>query len=194
MTGAGGFVAEGRTIWANDDPAAATPTLTGALQLANVRHQSAVRTEYAQIVPTPRSPHFGQQRITMRNVLVDQSNEEAGASLAEALAHPAVILGEIRALGGAVADIDSDATAWAGRHQEALLGIWAQPRPQDVIDTAFGALQSLGTGMYGAYSSDTRSSAAELAWPGSTGERLRAAAIKTDPEALFNRGLSVRGG
>ena len=36
---------------------------------------------------------------------------------------------------------------------------------------------------------DTRPAAAELAWPGATGERLRAVSYRVDPERLFDGGL-----
>ena len=59
-------------------------------------------------------------------------------------------------------------------------------------DQSFAALQVLGTGAYGAYSSDVRRSAAELAWPGQTGTRLRALSERTDPQHLFDGGLNLR--
>lgn len=113
---------------------------------------------YPAIIPTPRSPHVGQQRIQMRDVLVDHA----------------------------------DATAWAGRHQEVLAATWTQPLGLDEVDASFAPLQALGTGTYGAYSSDTRASAAALAWPGATGDRLRRIAEQADPERLFDRGLVLR--
>jgi hypothetical protein len=191
--GDGRYLGEAKTMWANDDPEAATPTLNSALQLAGVLEQSAVITEYPQVIPTPSWPHRGQQREVMRDVLVDKPTQEVGQALAQTLENPAVALGEIRALGGAESDVDHGATAWAGRHQEALIGIWAKPRPEAEIDEAFGSVQALGTGMYGAYSSDTRDSVAKLAWPGATGDRLRAIATQADPGYLFDRGLTARG-
>lgn len=189
---AGEFVVAGRTVWAGDDIGAATPTLLAARELGAVVHESVQALSYPQIIPTPHSQHTGQQRIQMRNALVDTVNRAAGEALESALMHPVTAIGELRALGGAVSDVPREATAWAARDQEALLGIWANPAPLGVIDTAFSELQGLATGMYGAYSSDTRAAAARLAWPGGTGERLRAAAVRADPEHLFDRGLTVR--
>ena len=147
---------------------------------------------YPAIIPTPRSPHVGQQRIQMRDVLVDHADAELGAAITEALGHRATILAELRALGGAVADVAPDATAWAGRHQEVLAATWTQPLGLAEVDASFAPLQALGTGTYGAYSSDTRASAAALAWPGATGARLRRIAEQADPERLFDRGLVLR--
>lgn len=186
------YVAQARNVWAGDDAEAATPVLEGALQLAQILRQTARLSSYGDVVPTPRSVHTGQQRIVMRDVLVDEVDSALGVALAETLSHPATLLAEVRALGGAVADVPADATAWAGRHQEALVGIWANPAGEAAVDAAFSPLQATATGAYGAYSSDLRPSAAALAWPGSTGEKLRELAIRFDPTGLFARGLSLR--
>src|SRR5690606_38860428 len=101
--------ANGKTVWANDDASAAITTLRGAQELATTMHDAAYTLEYTQIVPTPRSPHVGQQRVHMRDVLVDHANEESGAALEEALNHHATLVGEIRSMGGAIADVPQEA-------------------------------------------------------------------------------------
>lgn len=187
--GDGRFVARASNVWANDDHSAADTTLTAALSLAPAMQHETHTVPYTTIVPTPRSQHSGQQRIVMRDVLVNTCNEELGAAMAESLRHGTTLLGELRALGGAVADVSANATAWAGRHQEVLAATWVNPAATQTVDESFAPLRSLGTGKYGAYSSDTRPSAAALAWPGETGRRLRAVADQVDPERLFDQGL-----
>ena len=190
--GDGRFVVRGRTVWAGDDADAATPVLTEALQLADVMRHDAAIVPYPAIVPAPGSVHAGQQTIHMRDVLVEHAEEEVGAAMAAALTHEATVVGELRALGGAVSDVAADATAWAGRSQRALAGTWVQPRSMAVEDASFAPLQELGTGTYAAYSSDTRPSASALAWPGATGSRLRAISELVDPNALFDGGHTLR--
>lgn len=177
-------------MWAGD--ASGQDSMKAALGLARITHDQTVTTPYAQVVPTPRSRHVGQQQITMRNVLVDHADEQAGEALAGALADPHTALGELRALGGAVADVPADATAWAGRTQEALVATWIHPTDLDSQDTSFAPIQAIGNGTYGAYGSDTRPEAAERAWPGETGRRLRAIAERVDPQGLFNQGLALQ--
>ena len=60
----------------------------------------------------------------MRDVLVDETDAELGAAMTAVLEHPTTLLGELRELGGAVADVPPDATAWAGRHQQVLAATW----------------------------------------------------------------------
>lgn len=186
------FVVRATNIWANDDVKAAGPTFAAALQIAQVLEHSSVTMAYSNVVPCPRSPHYGQQNIIMRDVLVDHADASLGEALAQSLRSRGVLVGELRALGGAVAKVKTGATAWAGRHQEALVGIWANPSGDAAVDEAFAPLQKLGTGAYGAYSSDTRPSFADLAWPGATGDRLREISERVDPERLFDYGLTVR--
>lgn len=160
--------------------------------LAHVLGGQAQIVAYPDIIPTPWQPHTGQQRINMRDVLVDHADAELGGALAALLDHGTTILAELRALGGAVADVAADATAWAGRHQEVLAATWARPDGIDRIDESFAPLEALGTGMYGAYSSDMRPAAAALTWSGETGRRLREIAERHDPELLFDQGLHLR--
>ncbi|MBP1326595.1 hypothetical protein JOF28_001827 [Leucobacter exalbidus] len=190
--GNGRAVVEARNVWANDDTDAAIPTLQAAESLGRVLGNQAQICSYPAIIPTPRQQHTGQQRIQMRDVLVDRADAELGAALAASLTHSATLLTELRALGGAVSDVDALATAWAGRHQEVLAATWVHPRDIAAIDASFAPIQALGTGMYGAYSSDTRPSAAQLTWPGETGRKLRAVTEQADPDLLFDQGLHLR--
>ncbi|MNW27792.1 hypothetical protein D3C74_45980 [compost metagenome] len=177
---------------ANDGQDQAAPVLREALGLAQLHDSRTELVPYPLIVPAPNSPHAGQQRIKMRDVLVDQADEQLGDAMAQSLAHRASLVGELRALGGAVARVPAHATAWGSRHQEVLAATWIHPLGIAEQDQSFAALQVLGTGAYGAYSSDVRRSAAELAWPGQTGTRLRALSERTDPQHLFDGGLNLR--
>lgn len=186
--GADGFVAQAVNVWAGDSEAAAAPVLAGARALGRALQERMGPMAYPGVTPAPRLPLLGRQLLA-RNVLVDHVDEEVGEAMAASVAHPGTLLGELRALGGAVSDQPPEATAWAGRHQAAMAAIWARPATQEGVDEAFAPLQGLASGLYGAYSSDTRPEAADLAWPGETGRRLRRVAARIDPERLFDHGL-----
>ena len=178
-------------VWAGTDTARAVPVLEDAAGLAELLDHSAILTPYPRVVPTPREAHRGQQHVRLRDVLVDHADVELGTAAEEALSHRTTGLVELRSLGGAVADVDPAATAWAGRHQEVLAASWVHPRGADAEDDAFAPLRRLGTGAYGAYSSDIRPTAAALAWPGPTGTRLRDIIGEIDPRSLFDQGLHL---
>lgn len=187
-TADGGFVAQAINVWANDSLALAEPVLKAAYQLGAVVQDRLRVTPYPRVTPSPRLPRGGRQLVA-RNALVDHVDEEVGEALAASVAHPGTLLGEVRALGGAVADVPPEATAWAGRHQAAMAAIWARPAGRRVVDEAFAPLQALASGMYGAYSSDTRAATADLTWPGETARRLRQVVARVDPQRLFDHGL-----
>lgn len=187
--GAGRVVVQARNVWANDDIDAARPTLEAALSLAEVRLQKATAMQYSELIPAPSERHISGQTVLMRDVLIDHADQAMGEALAAALQHDYTILVELRALGGAVADVPPADTAWAHRHQQVLAATWIHPTSQAVADESFAPIFQLGTGTYGAYSSDIRPAAAALAWPGETGDRLRKISDEVDPERLFDAGL-----
>lgn len=187
-TGDGRTVVQARNVWANDRVEAARPTLEAALGLAPVMQQHATSAPYPALVPSPGGFHT-RSPLEMRSALIDHADEALGVAFGESLAHGATLIGELRSLGGAVADVPPEATAWAGRHQEAFAATWAHPTQSAIVDESFAPLSELGTGSYGAYSTDTSAEAAERVWPGETGRRLRAVADRFDPDRLFDSGL-----
>ncbi|WP_022890063.1 FAD-binding oxidoreductase [Agromyces italicus] len=178
-----------QNVWANDDTATARPVLESALALGRVLDHHTVALPYPRLVPHRGGSHTRQQPLEMRAALIDRADRALGEAMSSALVHRATMLGEIRALGGAVSDVPAGATAWAGRHQEAFAATWIHPLGTDAADESFAALRESSTGSYGAYSTDTRPTEAARAWPGATGERLGRTADQVDPERLFDRGL-----
>ncbi|MDR1851222.1 MAG: FAD-dependent oxidoreductase [Propionibacteriaceae bacterium] len=189
--GGGRHVVQATNVWKGDDTERALPVLEAAAGLAPLAGHTAHLLSYPEMVPTPRQAHYGQQQLRMRDGLVDVVDANLGAAVAESLSRPSAVLYEIRFLGGAVADVPSDATAWAGRSQEALAVLWTEPLGEAAQDDAFAPVRALSSGAYGAYASDLRPEFAEFVWPGPTGERLRRLAQRQDPHQLFNQGLRL---
>ncbi len=182
-----------RNVWADTDVAAAQPVVSDFARLAPLVQHDASLMPYAGIVPTPRSPKVGQQQIQMRDALVDTADRALGERVGEVLRHDVAALVELRSLGGAVTDQPAAATAFANRHQEALVSLWARPGGLAAIDDAWEPVEAIASGVYSAYTSDTRARQAELAWPGGTGSRLREISERVDPALLFDAGLTLRG-
>lgn len=187
----GRTVVQAQNVWAGDDEGAALRVLEAALQLGQVLEQHASLGPYTRLMPRSGRAHSGQQRIQIRNTFVNHVDTPVGAALDGALANPATMLAEVRALGGAVSDVPAAATAWAARSQAAFVATWARPLPPAALDAAFAPLREVGTGAYGAYSSDTRPAEAARSWPGDTGARLRAVSSRLDPDGLFTHGLTL---
>lgn len=187
-TGDGRTVVQARNLWANDRIDEAQSTLEDGLNIGRVLEQHATVTPYPRLVPDPGRTNT-RPPLEMRSALIDHADADLGRAIGDALTHEATLLVELRALGGAVNDVDSDATAWAGRHQEAFVATWAHPLGVERVRTSFASVLELATGSYGAYSTDTTAAAANRVWPGSTGDRLRNVADRYDPERLFDQGL-----
>ena len=178
-------------VWAGTNTAKAAPVIEAGAGLGKLTNHQAFLTPYPNVVPTPRAQHMGQQPIRLRDVLVDHADNTLGRAFVESFAHRTTAMGELRSIGGAMNDVPADATAWAGRHQDALAATWVRPDGQTQEAESFAPIRRLGTGAYGAYSSDTSPAAAALAWPGNTGIRLRRIAQRVDPDGLFDQGLHL---
>ncbi|WP_449374695.1 FAD-binding oxidoreductase [Arthrobacter psychrolactophilus] len=185
------FVIESRYVWANDDVAAASPWLDRAMKLDSVVQQEAQVTSYRSIIPTPNWPHTGQQRIHMRNAYVARLDAATAEAVEALFADPLVVLAEVRSVGGAVNDMPAGATAFAHRHQEALVAAWTQPAAESLIDDAWAPVAALADGLYSSYTSDVRPARAVDAFPGDTWARLAALRAEVDPGELFSAGIAV---
>lgn len=190
--GVGQYAVTAMNIWEGTEQDKALPVIEAAARLAPLVGHQVIIIPYPEVVLGGREPHTGQQRIRLRDVLVDRANRQLGEAFEQALSYRTTGRVELRSLGGAVSDVPEDATAWAGRNQDVLAATWIHQRSPAEEDEAFAPLQHIGTGTYGAYSSDTRPTAAELAWPGETGIRLREIARRVDPDRLFDQGLHLR--
>lgn len=180
-----------QNIWWGTDLEKAKPCLEKYLSLGRVIDHAERIAPYPGIVVGGRHANTGQQRITMRNGLIDRIDRNAGEALREVMCSRITLVGELRSAGGAVNDIDADATAYPHRHQEAMIAFWCYPAEDAEVDKAWAPVQSISSGMYGFYSSDTRPSAAKLCWPGETGKRLQGIVEDVDPAGVFTDGLSV---
>lgn len=125
------------------------PTLEGATQINGLSRHHISLTSYPTIVPTPHSPHSGQQHLHFRNILVDKADQQLGEAIAETMAHHATGLIELRFIGGKVNQLGQDDTSWAGRTQEAFVSSWVRPSLLAEEDASFAPLYQLATGELG---------------------------------------------
>ena len=114
---------------------------------------------------------------------------ELTEGIAAGLNNGAAFLVAIRAVGGAVNDVDPQATAFAHRHQnfnvssvganpERFRGHWDQLRP--ALD-----------GLYLSFETDRRPERLHDAFPDKTLTRLRELKARYDPENVFNQNFPV---
>ncbi|MFH5823625.1 FAD-binding oxidoreductase [Georgenia sp. AZ-5] len=186
-----GPVAQAINVWADDDVDAAVAALEPMLGLAPVVDQRAQLVPYGALVPPGDSRHVGQQTTRIRSGFVPHTTEEDAAALARLLADPAVQVLEVRSMGGAVADVDPAATAFAHRRQEVFVSAWGTPGAAERFDAAWSAFAPHTSGLYAVYTSDLRPERVHDAYPGATYDRLAEIKRRVDPGNLFARGLIV---
>lgn len=178
-------------VWSGTDVKKATPVLEKALSLTKIVSHSESIIPYPNIIPHPQALHMGQQKIKIKNVLVDKIDIILGNAIEKNLQNPVTVMVELRSLGGKMNDISTEETAWGSRKQEAFVASWFLPRSAELQKKAFDPLEKIGTGVYGAYSSDISKEIAQKAWSSTTGYRLQQLIDKFDPTHLFNEGIHL---
>jgi len=125
------------------------------------------------------------------------------ATIETILAETAVAPGEgmnftqIRVLGGAMADVPADATAFAHRGATVMVGIHGgyqgDRAPVEAwADRFFGAIAQKATGVYSNFLGDEGDARIREAYPAGTYERLAEVKRRYDPTNLFHLNQNIR--
>lgn len=177
-------------VVAGDDPErvrALVEPLTG-LGVRSLGVQAQLTT-YPAMVPTAHlHPHTGLQVSTTTNALLPVLGDDEAAALVETVRHPVGALVQLRSLGGAMGDVAPDETAWAHRHQQVLAVASTFPPDDGVgLDLAAAPLLAVADGAYRNFESRPTDATWARAFPGETGERVRALASRYDPDGVLRR-------
>jgi FAD/FMN-containing dehydrogenase len=185
-----GPVAQAMTAWAGDDTDAAVAALTPLLSVAPVLQQQAQVAPYAAIVPPHDGAHHGSPAEPLfSNGLAVHLTSELSEGLAAGLSSGATFLTAIRAVGGAVNDVDPDATAYAHRHQNFnVSSVGADPGS---FRQHWDALRPYLDGLYLSFETDQRPQRLHDAFPGPTLTRLRELKAIYDPGNIFNQNFPI---
>ena len=183
-------LARALAIYADDDTDTAVAALTPLLSVAPVLQQQAQLVPYAAIVPPADAAHYGgQEQPLFSNGFAEHLDDQVNEIVADGLRSTAAPWIAIRAVGGAVNDVDPAATAYAHRHQnfnvsstgydpERFSGHWDELRPH--LD-----------GLYLSFETDTRPDRLLDAFPGGTLTRLRELKARYDPDGIFNQNFPI---
>jgi alkanesulfonate monooxygenase SsuD/methylene tetrahydromethanopterin reductase-like flavin-dependent oxidoreductase (luciferase family) len=183
-------VAQTLTVWADDDTEAAVEALTPLLSVAPVLQQQAQLVPYPAIVAPSDATHYGGQADPLlSNGLAVHLTPELNEGLAAGLRSGATVLTGIRAVGGAVNDVDPQATAYAHRHQNFnVSSVGASPRQ---FRGHWDELRPHLDGLYLSFETDQRPQRLHDAFPGQTLTRLRELKTTYDPENVFDRNFPI---
>jgi alkanesulfonate monooxygenase SsuD/methylene tetrahydromethanopterin reductase-like flavin-dependent oxidoreductase (luciferase family) len=188
-------VAQATHVWAGDDTETALPLLERLATVAPLVAQPRVQlVPYSAVVEPLDSRHTGQQHMRSRNGLLPRFEDGDADALARLIATPRIAMVEVRSLGGALADVDPGATAWAHRHQQVFVSAGGPGYAEEALDAAWSPVAARADGVYAAYTSDTRPERVHDAFPGETLRRLREIKRRVDPDNLFTGNVDVLAG
>ncbi|SEF17372.1 FAD-binding oxidoreductase [Jiangella alba] len=179
---------------AHGDAAAAENVVEPLLQLGDASVLDLRVRPYGEILaPPPPVPPGGAPPLARNRLTTDLSDELIDRYLAGLTAGPPVV-GQVRALGGAVARVAGTETAFAHRDSEAFLSAIAlspAPEARAAFDAYWATLAPHTRGAYGnLMSSLDPADVAEL-YPPETSRRLAAVKASYDPDQLFRQAFPV---
>jgi FAD/FMN-containing dehydrogenase len=167
----------------------------------------ALATPLADFVRTmPFSEMFRMERqpappnSVVRTFFTDAFDESAAAELLDRMRGSTAQLpaAQIRVLGGAVAQVPSEATAFAHRQRRMMVNVAAifgaaeeEPVHRAWAEDAAAALRQGGDAAYVNFIGDEGPERVRAAYPGATWDRLAAVKRRYDPENLFRLNQNV---
>jgi FAD/FMN-containing dehydrogenase len=166
------------------DPEAVVERLQPVAEVAPLVQQDVVLTTYDQVMGLFSSdePQQGQGEPHTHSGLADHLTPELSAEVADLLDAGASYFFSIRAVGGAVSDVPSEATAYAGRSAAfSLSGFGASSR----FDDAWERLVPHLSGSYLSFETGIGPVWLERAFPPAHLARLRELKRRWDPTGLF---------
>jgi hypothetical protein len=175
------------------DPDVVIARLTPFVDLGMLAEEQVVITPYAGVMGMAADvgPE-GQQGygdVHSRSAFIPELTESFARDAARMLRGGEVFFFELRAMGGAIADVPADATAFAHRTPAfQLSAIGASDRR---LDAAFAPIRRHADGLYLSFETDQRSERVLDAFPAATLERLRRLKRRYDPTNLFRDNFSI---
>lgn len=153
--------------------------------LAPLVQQQVQVTSYAAVMNNVQpGPHRGQGEPIARSGLLRRLTPEVVADLSRFLREGSAPFFQLRAVGGAIADVPAEATAYA--HRDAAVSIAALGTSRTGLDAAWDRfVHPHLEGLYVSFESDPRPERIDDAFPPATLERLRVIKARYDPTGLF---------
>lgn len=182
-------VAQVVTLIDADDPQTVIDRLQPIADLAPLLGQSVHIMPYDAVMDVPEVDHDGRGEPNARSGLIEHITGEFAAAATELIASGATYFFQIRSVGGAVADVPEDATAYA--HRSANFSVTALGGNNDALNAYWDRLQHHFTGLYLSFETDQRPDRINDAFPAATLRRLRAIKSRVDPDNVFHDNFGV---
>ncbi|PZF82739.1 LLM class flavin-dependent oxidoreductase [Jiangella anatolica] len=183
-------VAQSRSVVESSDPDVVVARLQEIASIAPLYDQEVSMTSYAGIMQNAAGPaHVATGEPHSHSGLIEHVTPEFAAAAARALESGAIQFFQLRAVGGAVADVPADATAYA--HRSANFAVAAMGGNVRRMDEVWDTLRPFFSGLYLSFETDQTPEALAAAFPPATLGRLRELKDRYDPGNVFRHNFNV---
>ena len=175
------------------DPDVIVDRLTPFARLGLLADQQVVITRYKDIMAQapdvgPDGQHGWGEPVS-RSAFLPALTDEFAHDAAELLESGLVYFFQLRSMGGAIADVASDETAFSGR--TSAFQVTAMGADQHALDEAWDGLAHHFDGLYLSFDTDQRPERVAAAFPPPVLDRLRQIKRRYDPENLFRDNFNI---
>lgn len=185
--------------YAGDDDAAADKAIQPLLELGTVVQKDVKRKPYHEMLE--EGPPPGGFKMVSEAGFIGAITDEVMETMAANYGKPGKPINQIRSLGGAVARVGTDETAFAHRNAEGVFWM-VSPMPADTPDEQLERVRQAGIAplkpfMEGAYVNflvDASETSVAAVYPPATYERLASVKATYDPDNVFNQNHNVKPG
>ncbi|MEV0895978.1 FAD-binding protein [Actinoplanes sp. NPDC049802] len=175
------------------DPRTVVDRLQPIAGVGPLYDQNVVLTPYAGIMANASpADHDGHGEPVSRSALVEHLTPEFAEAAARLLDSGAIHWFQIRTVGGAVADVPADATAYA--HRSANFSIVVMGADERRLDAAWAGLRDHFDGLYLNFETGRGAAYLNDAFPPATLARLRELKRRYDPGNLFRDNFNIEPG
>jgi FAD/FMN-containing dehydrogenase len=175
----------------SDDPQTIIDQLTPVAGAGPLYQQNVVLAPYAAVLANVADGyHQAEGEPVSRSALIRHLTPEFAKAAAALLASGAIHWFQVRAVGGAVADVPADATAYGYRSANFSLVVMGSSRRR--VDPLWDALADHFDGLYLSFETDQRPERLADAFPPATLARLRELKERYDPGHLFRDNFEIK--
>ncbi|NYJ02096.1 FAD/FMN-containing dehydrogenase [Nocardioides thalensis] len=164
-----------------------------AEELGTLVQQEVVLTTYAAVMAEAPDVgpegHRGHGEPVTRSALLTALTPELAADAARLLRTGQVYFFQLRAMGGAIADVPPDETAFS--HRGAAFQVTAMGGDRAVLDALWDGISHHFEGTYLSFETDLRPERLTEAFPPPVLDRLRALKLRYDPHNLFRDNFNI---
>ena len=183
-------IAQTMSVVDSADPDTVIARLQPIADLSPLYGQQVQILPYAAVMANAsEAEHQARGEPISRSGLVRHITREFAAAAARVIRSGGIHWFQIRSVGGAVSDVDPDATAYAGRR--ANFHVVAMGSNREIVDALWAQLHPFFDGLYLSFESGLHPERITEAFPPRTLARLRDLKAKYDPDNVFRDNFNV---